>query len=165
MVELPQEQHRNEQYFFDRATRDWLTELLMPYGDPCLVGVPTVAREMGNVRLLDIDERFADCAGFVKWDLYRPESRGETYDVVVCDPPFKTVSFSQLFNALRVLAKGDFSQKILLTGLASREEDQLATFYPFGLQPTGIQARYVSVQDQDGRNKIMFYSNFGLDTP
>ena len=117
------------------------------------------------MRLFDIDERFSDCTGFVKWDLYRPEPRDEKYDVIVCDPPFKTVSFSQLFNALRVLAQGDFSQKLLLTGLASREEDQLATFYPFGLRPTGIRARYVSVQDPEGRNRIMFYLNFGLEPP
>jgi len=160
MVALPQEQHRNEQYFFDTATKNWLTDLIMPFGDPCLVGVPTVAREMGDVRLLDIDERFADCAGFVKWDLYRPEPREERYDLIVCDPPFNTVSLSQLFTALQVLAQGDFTQEILITGLASREQNLLATFHPFGLEPTGVQARYVSVQDQDGRNKILFYSNF-----
>jgi len=71
MTALPQEQHRNEQYFFDKATKDWLTEVLMSYGDPCLVGVPTVARERGNVRLLDIDERFADCAGWPSVDCAR----------------------------------------------------------------------------------------------
>jgi hypothetical protein len=163
MVSLPQEQHRNEQYFFDEATRDWLKVLLHHYTFPCLIGVPTVARVLvryttGTV-LLDIDERFADVPGFKKWNLYRPEPVGD-FDVLVCDPPFKTVTFSQLFNALRVLANGDFSQPIMITGLASREADLLATFHPFKLRPTGIQARYVSVQDQDGRNKIMFYANF-----
>lgn len=161
MVALPQEQHRKEQYFFDEATQDWLLVLLRHYTFPCLVGVPTVARLMVDVPLLDIDERFAELPGFKKWNLYRPEPAGD-FCVIVCDPPFKTVTLSQLFNALRVLANGGFAQPIMITGLASREADILATFHPFKLRPTGIQARYVSVQDQDGRNKIMFYANFDV---
>jgi len=161
---LPPEQHSREQYFFDMPTRDWLVELLMPYANPCLVGVPTVARELEDIRLLDIDDRFADLEGFVKWDLYRPEPLAEKFDLIVCDPPFHTVSFSQLFNALRVLANGDFRQPVLITGLARREQDLLATFYPFALRPTGVQARYVSVQDQDGYRQILWYSNFRLPT-
>lgn len=162
MTGLPPENHANEQYFFDMATRDWLVDLLMPYVNPCLVGIPTVAREMGDVRLLDIDTRFSDCGGFVQWNLHRPEPREEEYDLVVCDPPFNRVSFSQLFDALRVLVKDDYHRPVLITGLASREQDLLATFHRFGLGPTGVQARYISVQDQEGRNKIMFYANFPL---
>lgn len=162
MVALPQEQHGNEQYFFDRDTRDFLVGLLSAYGNPCLLAVPTVAREMPDVRLLDIDERFADLDGFVKWDMYRPEPRDEEFDLIVADAPFKTVSYSQLFDAIRVLTKGNFQTEIVLTGLARREHDLLSTFHPFGIKPTGVQARYVSVQNQDGHTRIMFYSNFTI---
>jgi hypothetical protein len=162
MVALPQEQHRNEQYFFDRDTRDFLVGILCAYDNPCLLGVPTVANEMPGVRLLDIDDRFADHNGFVKWDMHRPEPRDEDFDVIVVDPPFRTVSYSQLFDALRILTKGNFQTEILLTGLARREHDLLSTFYPFGIKTTGVQARYVSVQNQDSHTRIMFYSNFAL---
>lgn len=160
MLGLPPENHSNEQYFFDRATKDWIIQLLSLYTNPCLVGVPTVARELGKTRLLDVDDRFSDCKGFLHWNLHRPVKLAEKFDLIICDPPFNRVSFSQLFNAIRILTHGDFNHRLLITGLVSREQDLLATFYPYGLQKTGHQPHYVSVQNQEGW--IMWYSNFQL---
>ncbi len=88
MTGHPPEQHSREQYYFDKRTRNWLAQPVMPHKNPCLLDVPSMARELRNRRLLDIDERFADLVGFIKCDVYKPTTLAERFDLIVCDPPF-----------------------------------------------------------------------------
>lgn len=96
------------------------------------------------------------------FDLYRPHWLGQDFDVVVCDPPFFNVSLSQLFNAVRVVARNDFDQALLLCYLRRRESAVVGTFARFGLQATGYFPTYQTVQKTE-RNEVEFFGNLGED--
>jgi hypothetical protein len=63
------EQHKREQYFFDQEALDALTNLLVFFERPCLLCAPMFGRHLHlrgrDVRVLDVDRRFADLPGFV----------------------------------------------------------------------------------------------------
>lgn len=161
------EKHELEQFFFDHATLDALATFLGDYERPCCVATPMVGRWLetrgADVRILDVDERFASCAGFRRFDLYRPAWNSERFGIVLCDPPFFRVSLAQLFTALRVVAQHDLTQPMLVAYLVRRRDALLGTFRPFGLEPTGFFPRYVTVQEQgEGeRSAIELFGNLG----
>ena len=135
------------------------------YGPVCCLCAPLLGQELAArnhpVRILDADERFAALPGFRRYDICRPEWLGETYGLIVCDPPFFNVSLSQLFAAIRLLSRSDFSQNMLLCYLQRRAASVCGTFAPFGLEPTGCLPGYQTVQ-QSERNVIEFYGNLGV---
>lgn len=157
------ENHQREQYFFDASSIEALVRVLEPYERVCCLCAPMLGRalhERGRTpRVLDIDERFADLAGFRRYDLYRPEALEEDYDVLLCDPPFFTVSLSQLFRAIRMLCRFDLSRRVLVSYLVRREAAIMGTFAPFGLRPTSFEPGYATVDTSD-RSRIRFYANF-----
>ncbi|MCB9685584.1 MAG: hypothetical protein H6735_11130 [Alphaproteobacteria bacterium] len=156
------EDHQREQYFFDPPTVARLADLLEVYDRPCCLCAPTVARALADrgraVTLLEVDERFASVPGFRRWDLYRPTPLAQTFDAILVDPPFWKVTLSQLFTALRVLARGDLTLPTWVCHLASREADVCGTLAPFGLGPTEIEPGYVSVRPIEA-NRVRLYSN------
>lgn len=158
------ERHEREQYFFDAATLDHLTAFVRGFKQPCCLCAPMLGQHLERagcaVRILDIDERFAGCAGFRHWDIQRPEWLGEVYDLIICDPPFFNISLSRLFVALRTLAQHRFDQRLLISYPTRRAQNLLGTFHRFGLQPTGYAPSYLTVQVSE-RNAIEFYGNLG----
>jgi hypothetical protein len=158
------ELHRREQYFFDPPTLARLAGFLSGYARPCVLCAPLLGREAAArglpVRLLDLDERFAAVPGFRRFDLYRPEYLEETFDLIICDPPFFRVSLSQLFTAIRTLSHFDYAQPLLVSYLTRRGANLMGTFSRFGLAPTGFRPTYQTV-DTRGRNAIEFYGNLG----
>ena len=157
-----EERHENEQYFFAADTIERLASFLESYESVCCLAAPTLGRELARrgqeVRVLDIDERFRDLPGFAYWDIARPTWRGEHHDVIVCDPPFFGVSLSQLFDALRVLTRYDFSGRVLVSYLTRREKSLLSVFADFDLRASGFRPRYETV-DAAKRNDIELYTN------
>jgi hypothetical protein len=144
------EEHRErEQYFFDDATVRRLADLLERYRDPCCLCAPMVGDELlrrgVDVTILDIDRRFADRPGFRFFDLQVPRWLGEEFGIILCDPPFFGVSLSRLMKAIRLLARNDYGQPLLLAYLKRRQEKILEVFEPFGLEPTGFLPTYRSV--------------------
>ncbi len=162
------ENHQLEQYFFDRPTIDMLADVLVQVDEPCCLCVPMVARELNArgraVTLLEADKRFADIPGFTEYDLYRPRSVERRFDLILCDPPFNRVLLSQLFTAIRVLARGSFAQPLLLAWPADRASDLIGTFAPFGLRATGVVAGYRSVKDIP-ENRIELFTNMSWSGP
>jgi 16S rRNA G966 N2-methylase RsmD len=164
-----QELHENEQYFFRRETLDALAAILSPYENPCILCAPTLAQHIQDaarpprrVSALDIDTRFAkSLPGFRLWNLYKPEHIDEQFDVIFCDPPFFNVSLSQLFTAIRMLAKFQYEQPLMLCYLTRREQALLGAFARFNLQPTGIFPLYQTVQNVE-RNGIQLYANVAV---
>lgn len=158
------EKHEDEQYFFNAATTAHLADFLSAFELPCCLCAPMVGRKLADnghvARVLDKDERFADVPGFRRYDIFRPEWLGETYGVILCDPPFFNVSLSQLFAAIRTLSRYDFSQPLLIGYLVRRQDAVLGTFARFGLEPTGYCPSYQTVRNI-GRNDVMFYGNLG----
>jgi len=158
------ENHQLEQYFFDRPTVEMLADVTSAAANPCCLCVPMVARELQirgrSVALLEADLRFSDLPGFIAYDLYRPHPVGTDFDFILCDPPFNRVLLSQLFQAIRVLAKGSFTQALMIAWPVEREAAILGTFAPFGLQPTGVLAGYRSVKNSV-KNRIALYANTG----
>lgn len=156
------ELHENEQYFFDEATLARLSGFLLRFSAPCCLCAPLLGKRLAergaNMTVLDIDGRFSGVRGFRRWDIYRPEWLGAEFDLIVCDPPFFNVSLSQLFAALRMLSRNDFSQPLLVSYLKRRSEAILGAFAPFGLEPTGYLPSYQTVQPVE-RNEIEFFSN------
>jgi hypothetical protein len=165
------ENHAHEQYFFDEPTLETLAGLVARFERPCLLGAPMLARRLHEraprrprqapVRLLDIDERFRDVPGFLKWDIYRPVPLEESFDVILCDPPFFNVSLSQLFTAVRLLARFDYAQPLMISYLARRESALRGTFARFNLEPSGMFPTYRTVQSC-AKNDIQFYANFPI---
>ena len=154
--------HEREQYFFDQATLDHLSGFLCLFAKPCCLCAPLLGAEVEKrgieVAILDVDERFANLQGFVRFDLNRPTWLGTRFDVILCDPPFFKVSLSQLFAALRTLSLYDFRQPLLLSYLTRRETKVLNTFSPFSLRSTGYYPQYQTVKKCE-RNEIQLYSN------
>ncbi len=85
------EEHQREQYFFDRATVTRLADIAARFDRPCCLCAPTVGRELSTrgaaVRVLDLDQRFADVRGFRSYDLYRPDYLDEAYGLKLAAPP------------------------------------------------------------------------------
>jgi len=160
------ERHENEQYFFTADTLAHLSAFLARYSSICVICAPMLGKALAErgakVTILDIDERFADLPGFRHWDLSRPNWLGEEFDIIVCDPPFFNVSLSQLFQALRLLARNSYEQKLLVSYLHRRSRAVLSTFRAFALEPTGFEPRYQTVQEIT-KNRIEFFSNLGSD--
>ncbi len=158
------ENHQLEQYFFDRPTIEMLADVVVAATSPCCLCVPMVARELHRrgraVTLLEADRRFDDLPGFVAYDLYRPHPLEQSFDLILCDPPFNRVLLSQLFAAIRVLAKGSFAQPLMIAWPVDRAGALLGTFAPFGLQATGVLAGYRSVK-QVPENRIGLFANTG----
>lgn len=158
------ERHENEQYFFDEPTLSHLADFVQNFENPCCLCAPLLGTELERrgirVATLDVDERFSHLRGFRHYDIYRPEWIGETFGLIVCDPPFFKVSLSQLFQAIRTLSRNDLNQPLLLSYLCRRSTNVLGTFARFGLQSTGYQPSYQTVQRAE-RNHIQFFGNLG----
>jgi hypothetical protein len=159
-----EERHDAEQYFFDAATLDHLADFLSAFENPCCLCTPLLGKALvkrgRRVRILDVDERFASLPGFARYDIERPRWLGEPFDVIVCDPPFYNVSLSQLFAAVRTLARYDLAQPLLIAFLSRRSASVLRAFAPFGLVPTGYHPGYETVETCE-RNEIELYGNLG----
>jgi len=163
------ELHENEQYFFDQPTLRGLTDFVVDgaFQAPCCLCCPLLGQSLAQrrvpVRILDSDERFGATSGFTLYDIYRPAWTGESYDLIICDPPFFKVSLSQLFKAVRTLSRHDFSQPLLLCYLSRRAPNVLGTFARFELRATGLRPGYQTVQNTP-RNEIEFFSNLPPDS-
>ncbi len=161
------ERHEHEQFFWDEPTLAHLADVVSAYPLPCCLCAPLLGQELERrgveTRTLDIDRRFATLRGFREWNLYRPEWLGEGFGLIVCDPPFFGVSLSQLFTAIRLLSRHDYAQPLLVCYLARRAANIEGTFRQFGLEPTGYEPGYRTVQDQE-RNRIEFFGNLGRAT-
>jgi len=160
------ERHEHEQYFFDSPTLDRLVDFVRPFDNPCCLCAPLLGKTLVdcgvNVRILDIDERFADVPGFQHFDLTQPEWLGERFGLIFCDPPFFNVSLRQLSSAIRLLSQHDVQQPLGLTYLHRREAVFLRTFSDLNLQPTDFFPTYTTVAP-DPKNDIRLYTN--LDAP
>ncbi|MCW8132670.1 MAG: hypothetical protein KIS92_20150 [Planctomycetota bacterium] len=162
------ENRQHEQCFFDRATLDALAVWLERFKQPCLLCAPMLGFELHrrrrSVRVLDLDERFADLPGFRRWNLRRPEFTGEKYDLVLCDPPFFGVSLHQLHQALRVLCGYDPNRPVAVSYLVRRERAFLSAMASFGLRGTGVRLGYEHVANVE-RNEVGLYANIAVKLP
>lgn len=162
-MKLPDERHEREQYFFQPETSAAIAGVLAAFAAPCVLCAPLVGAELARRKaaatVLDIDTRFAHLPGFCRWDIHRPTLLDCTFDVLFCDPPFFTVSLSQLFAAIRMLARHDLSKPLAIGYLSRRRAAITATFAPFGLMPTGFRPQYLTVRNE-GRNEIEVFANF-----
>jgi hypothetical protein len=156
------ERQEIEQYFFDDATLDDLAKVASRFDNPCCLCTPSLGEELEKrgvrVTTLDLDERFSHLRGFRTFDLARPEPLGDRFGIIICDPPFLTISLSQLFSAIEVLSQGDDSQPLLLNNLSSRAQQIIRSFAPFGLQPTGYHPGYRTIQNV-GRNRMELFGS------
>lgn len=160
------ELHENEQYFFHEETIRHLSQFLSRWRSPCCICAPLLGQRLAaegvQVRILDIDDRFEATPGYKRFDLHRPQWLGESFDIILCDPPFYSISLSRLFSALRTLSRNDFRQKLMIGYLKRRESAALGTFAKFQLKPSGYFPKYQTVQ-RVSRNDIEFFSNLEQD--
>jgi hypothetical protein len=156
------ERHENEQYFFDAPTLARLADFLSGWDAVCCLCAPLLGQHLARrgvaVTILDIDERFADTPGFRRFDIHRPQHLGNRFSLIVCDPPFHTVSLSRLFAAVRALSHFDFEQPLLISYLERRSAALMGSFAPFKLRPTGYLPGYLTVQPSE-RTAVQFFSN------
>ncbi len=111
-----------------------------------------------SVTVLDIDDRFSDVGGFLHWNIYRPQWLPNTFDIIICDPPFFKVSLSQLFKAIRMLSHNNFDHPIFISYVRRRANAIIGTFSPFKIEPTSFYPSYVTVQKIE-KNEIEFFGN------
>lgn len=159
--------HRNEQYFFNSYTLRILSNLIKDINlyPVCCLCAPLLGKKLldigmfpAYVDILDIDKRFSNLASFIHYDIRRPIHINYMYKLIVCDPPFFSVSLSQLFNTIYKLSGYDFNRKIFISYLKRRENAILGAFSKFNLEPTGFYPKYQTVDTSD-RNKIELYGN------
>jgi hypothetical protein len=158
-----EERHEREQYFFTAAAARELAGVLGAFERPCCLCASSIGVELHRAgvaaQVLDLDTRFAFLPGLQEWDLYRPKPPAESFGAILCDPPFFNISLSQLFRAIRVLARFDHATPVAISYLRRRSDAILATFASFGLRPTGYRPAYETVQ-RINRNQIEFFANF-----
>lgn len=165
-----EENHQNEQYFFDQTTINAICDWLEGFSNPCILCAPMVSSELHRrgqvICTLDIDLRFESLTGFKLWDIFRPAYLDEQFDIIVCDPPFFNVSLSQLYDALHILSHYDLTQKMFVSYLSRRADAFENVFHHFGMIRTGIFPKYQTVKNCD-RNEIEFFANFktGIKLP
>lgn len=156
------ELHNNEQYFFDEPTLEQLAEFVSGWSRPCCLCAPLLgkclARRGVDVTILDVDQRFAETRGFRTWDVCRPQWLATEFDLIICDPPFFNVPLSQLFTSIRLLARNNFEQSLLLFYLQRRDEAVTRAFARFGLAPTGYCPVYQTGQTVE-RNTVEMFGN------
>lgn len=156
------ELHKHEQYFFDDATIKHLAAFLSVYENICVLCAPMLGRLLSNIKsnvtVLDVDDRFADTKGYLNWNIYKPQWINQSFDIIVCDPPFFNVSLSQLFKAIRMLSHNNFDQKLMIGYLSRRSHALIGSFNLFNLLPTGYYPSYVTVQNTE-KNEIEFFGN------
>lgn len=157
------EDHTNEQYFFDVATRAWLVDCLQPFDSICTLSTPTLGAALIDAGktpvILDIDERFGHLPGFIKWDITGPAHMKQRFDLIICDPPFFNVSLRTLRSAIEILSHYDTTQKLAICYLTRRKTAVLKSFKKFGLCETGVRMVYKSVVP-GAKNKIELLGNF-----
>lgn len=155
-----EEDHQIEQYWFNDITCKILVDVFKEKSFPCFACAPRLGKyfvELGySARILDIDKRFADVHGFHHWNIYRPETLSENYDVVFIDPPFYRVRLDQLFAAAAMLTRYCFDKPLAICYDVTRENNLLGTFAKFMLEPTGIFPMYISASP-----RVQVYANFG----
>lgn len=158
-----QERHELEQYFFDRRTIADLSSLIRAHTSPLLLCAPTLARALAqegrHVWALDIDDRFAALPGYTRWNIRRPTPVDFQPTLIFCDPPFFSVSLSDLFRAVRLLANFDFTTPIAISYLTRRARAIESVFSPFHLRATGYRPTYQTVKNIQ-RNDIQVFANF-----
>jgi hypothetical protein len=77
----------------------------------------------------------------------------------VADPPFFSVSLSELFKAIRYLSQGEESQPILFCHLVRFADDIIERFARYCVEPIAYYPGYQSVQN----NGIQFFGNLGAE--
>ena len=156
------ERHENEQYFFDEPTLRHLVKFSKRWSSVCCICAPMLGAQLSlagvQITLLDIDRRFETEPGFRYFDLNDPSWLGLEFDLIICDPPFFNVSLSRLYMALRVLARHDASQRILVSYLERRSGAFVTAMKEFDVQATGYFPGYVNLKNE-GKNRIVFFSN------
>jgi hypothetical protein len=159
-VIFPHEEHALEQYFFDEPTLQSLADFCASYERVACLCCPMLGvalADSGHVStILDCDDRFSGIPGYQQFNLGRPEAV-EQFDLIICDPPFRTVSLSTLFSAIRTLSRG-FDQKLLIAYPVARASALTGTFAPFDLEDSGYRPGYLTVQTL-AVNPVTLYSN------
>ncbi len=159
------ERQEIEQYFFSEETLDDLADLASRFPNPCCLCTPSLGEWLERrgvaATTLDLDDRFTHLRGFRPYDLSNPEPLGERFGIIICDPPFLTISLPQLLSVIEVLSAGDYTQPLLINNLSSRAPQITRIFAPFGLQPTGYRPGYRTIQNV-GRNRMELYGNVGV---
>ncbi|CAB4038258.1 Hypothetical predicted protein, partial [Paramuricea clavata] len=102
-----------------------------------------------------------DLTTYQSSDILTPENQDETFRVVICDPPFFYIPMAQIFEAVEMICKGDFSTKILIGFLKREEATLLKTFAPFRLSRTNFPLEYADVKSNKWTNYAL-YSNIDL---
>lgn len=177
-IDNMEENTANEQFFYDKKTLKILADITEKFEYPCLLCAPTLGDELirrgRKVRILDIDMRFARLVGFRYFDIKKPLSLGEKYDLIVCDPPFTGVRIKQLFNAIKKLSCNNPYQKLLISWERQYLKKKfMKIFSYFNLRLTGFCLTYRQgfipfpdeLKQEYGEEVIVeLYSNFlGLD--
>src|SRR5262245_31782248 len=162
------EKQEIEQYFFDAPTLDHLARFAARFHNPCCLCTPSLGEELESrgviARTLDVDERFSYLQGFRHYDLDNAEPLDEHFGIIICDPPFLSISLPRLFKIMAMLSRNNYGQPLLINYLSSRATAISAAFAPFGLQPTGYEPGYETIQNV-GRNRMEFFGNLGPQFP
>ncbi len=154
-----------EQYFFDEATVAFLGRNLAAYAHPCCLCCPLpgqwLAQQGHRATILDTDRRFQTVVGYRYYDLHAPTWLGDDFGIILCDPPFFNVSLRELEHAIRMLARYDYAQPLVLCYLERREAALLRVFARYGLRPTDKVLGYQDVTPK-AKNRIVLYTNVEL---
>ncbi len=163
MLEL----HAREQYFWDDETVSRLADVAARFENPACLCAPLLGQELERLEIkcatLDVDERFSHLKGFSRFDVYRPSWQTPEFGAIFCDPPFWIVSLSQLFSAVRLLARHNFEIPLAICYPSRRGTNLCGTFHRFGLKATGFFPTYRTVGTSEERDRIEFFANFSFN--
>jgi hypothetical protein len=168
-----EELHENEQYFFTKEFENWFVGTIVNFFQGkkiCCVCCPMIGArlvEAGmDVKILDIDRRFEKYEQFIYYDIKDPKYLDYEFDLIVCDPPFFNVSFTELLKAIKTLTHFTMYKSIFMTYLYRREIKFLDMFADYDLYRIKDRPQYKTLDVTDPKNDIRLYCNylFPMDT-
>ena len=113
-----------------------------------------------DVTILDIDTRFEKLKQFQYYDIKDPKYLDIVFDVIICDPPFFTVSFKELLHAIKTLSDFSMYKTVFMTYLYRREIKFLDAFSDYDLYRIKNRPQYKTVDVNDPKNDIRLYCNY-----
>lgn len=154
-----------EQYFWTKETVEKLMDSLKYIDECCCLTTPSLGHGFYTIgreeTVLDIDTRFEYLPKFQYFDILYPTDTGETYNILIVDPPFFYIPMEKIYEAILFLTKGKTNVKLLI-GFLKREESTLLThFKDFKLSPTNFELKYATVKPNKWKNYCL-YSNIDL---
>lgn len=159
------EDHRFEQFYYDKDTQQRIFRIMQRFEHPLLLCNPSLAvmadKAGLDYQLLDRDRRFSFLKGYREFSIMEPHLVEYPYDSVFVDPPFANVTPLELRRCLDLMAPDEHRRSevpLFVAYNSKRELPLLAAFEARQPLEKKWSLRYMSVTDNMQDNIYLYAS-------